>query len=84
MNHRVLIVGTVPYNKATTARAFEAYFHGWEKACLAQIFSNTKKPAKGHCQTLCQITDQRMVLRRLKPGLDTGIFGRLSVLTCSS
>jgi len=73
VNHRVLIVGTVPYNKATTARAFEAYFHGWEKACLAQIFSNTKKPAKGHCESLYQITDQRMVLRRLKPGLDTGV-----------
>ena len=41
---KVLIVGTVPYNKATTARAFEAYFHGWDRSCLAQVFSNSKKP----------------------------------------
>ena len=73
MNSRVLIVGTVPYNKATTARAFEAYFHGWDKTCLAQIFSNTKKPVKGHCQTLYQITDQRMVLRRFHSGMETGV-----------
>jgi hypothetical protein len=70
---KILIVGTVPYNKRSTSRAFESYFHGYEKSCLAQIFSNTKKPARGHCQTLFQITDQRMVLRRMKRKLDTGI-----------
>lgn len=63
MNRRVLIVGTVPYNKATTARAFEAYFHGWERNCLAQVFSNSKKPVKGHCEHLLQITDKRMLQR---------------------
>ncbi len=73
MTPRILIVGTVPYNKRSTSRAFASYFHGYDKSCLAQIFSNTKKPAKGHCQTLFQITDQRMVLRRLKPGLETGV-----------
>lgn len=73
---KILIVGTVPYNKRSTSRAFESYFHGYEKSCLAQIFSNTKKPAKGHCQTLFQITDQRMVLRRFKAKLDTGIIYR--------
>ena len=31
MHPRVLIVGTVPYNKKSTSRAFEAYFHNWEK-----------------------------------------------------
>lgn len=73
MTPKILIVGTVPYNKRSTSRAFESYFHGYDKTCLAQIFSNTKKPAKGHCETLYQITDQRMVLRRLKPKLDTGV-----------
>ena len=73
MMPKILIVGTVPYNKRSTSRAFESYFHGYDKACLAQIFSNTKKPAKGHCETFYQITDQRMVMRRLKTKLDTGI-----------
>lgn len=73
MTPKILIVGTVPYNKRSTSRAFESYFHGYDKSCLAQIFSNTKKPAKGHCESLYQITDQRMVLRRLKPKLDTGV-----------
>lgn len=64
MEHaKILIVGTVPYNKATTARAFEAYFHGWKRECLAQIFSNSKKPVKGHCEFLLQITDKRMLQR---------------------
>ena len=52
MHPRVLIVGTVPYNTKSPSRAFDAYFHYWEKENLAQIFSNTKKPCKGHCETL--------------------------------
>lgn len=72
MDKRVLIVGTVPYNKATTARAFEAYFNGWDKDCVAQIFSNSKKPVKGHCRKLYQITDKRMLQRWLKSGAQTG------------
>ena len=46
MHPRVLIVGTVPYNQKSTSRAFDAYFHYWEKENIAQIFSNTKKPCK--------------------------------------
>ena len=61
MHPRVMIVGTVPYNTKSTSRAFDAYFHYWEKENLAQIFSNTKKPCKGHCKTLFQITDYRAV-----------------------
>ena len=55
MHPRVLIVGTVPYNTKSTSRAFDAYFHYWEKENIAQIFSNTKKPCKGNCETLFQI-----------------------------
>lgn len=73
MMPRMLIVGTVPYNKRSTSRAFESYFSGYDRTCLAQIFSNTKKPAKGHCQTLYQITDQRMLLCRFKRKQDPGI-----------
>lgn len=72
MHPKVLIVGTVPYNKKSTSRAFEAYFHNWEKENLAQIFSNTKKPCKGHCGTLFQITDHRMVKRWFSSKVETG------------
>lgn len=74
MNYpRVLIVGTVPYNKKSTSRAFESYFSGWDRECLAQIFSNTKKPVKGHCSTLFQITDKRMLKRRFTKKINTGM-----------
>jgi hypothetical protein len=73
MHPRVLIVGTVPYNTKSTSRAFDAYFHYWEKENLAQIFSNTKKPCKGHCGTLFQITDHRILQRWTGKKIDTGI-----------
>lgn len=72
MHPRVLIVGTVPYNTQSTSRAFDAYFHNWEKENLAQIFSNTKTPCKGHCGTLYQITDYRMLRRWLGHREETG------------
>ncbi len=76
MYPRVLIVGTVPYNVRSSSRAFEAYFHGWDRDCMAQIFSNPKKPCKGHCGTLFQITDHAMVHRWLKHDFDTGTIYR--------
>lgn len=72
MHHRVLIVGTVPYNKKSTSRAFDAYFHNWEKENLVQIFSNTKTPCKGHCSELYQITDHRVLKRFLGHKVETG------------
>lgn len=60
---KVLIVGTVPYNEKSTSRAFDSYFHFWPREKLAQIFSNTKTPCKGHCGKLYQITDQRLLRR---------------------
>lgn len=73
MHPKLLIVGTVPYNTKSTSRAFDAYFHYWEKENIAQIFSNTKKPCKGHCETLFQITDHRMMQRWLGKKIDTGV-----------
>lgn len=72
MHPRVVIVGTVPYNKNYSSRAFDAYFHNWEKENLAQIFSNPNKPLKGHCGTLFQITDYRMAKRWIKNNNDPG------------
>lgn len=72
-HHRVLIVGTIPYNKNTSSRAFDAYFHNWEKENIRQIFSNTKTPVKGHCGSLYQITDQRLLKRRLKKIDEAGV-----------
>ena len=76
MKPRVLIVGTVPFNERSTSRAFESYFYNWEKENLAQIFSNTKQPTKGHCGTLYQITDQRLLKRKFNRTLDTGMIFR--------
>lgn len=66
MAPRILIVGTVPYDRQMTSRAFDSYFHNWEKENLAQIFSNPLQPLKGHCGTLFQITDKMMLKSRLK------------------
>lgn len=73
MHPRVLIVGTVPYNRQSTSRAFDAYFHFWEKENLAQVFSNTKKPCKGHCGRLYQITDHRILNRWKGKKCETGV-----------
>ncbi|MCH5172304.1 MAG: hypothetical protein J1F31_05715 [Erysipelotrichales bacterium] len=69
---RVLIIGTVPYNKNSTSRAFDAYFHNWPKEKLAQIFSINKAPTKGHCKYFFQITDQRMLKRHFSKKVKTG------------
>lgn len=72
MTPRVLIVGTVPYRETATSRAFDSYFHGWDRNCLAQIFSNPATPVKGHCAALFQITDQRMLKRWFRPDTKVG------------
>lgn len=74
MHPKLIIVGTVPYNTQSTSRAFDAYFHNWERERITQIFSNTKRPCKGHCDTLCQITDHRMLQRWLGKRIDTCVF----------
>lgn len=66
-------MGTVPYNRQTTARAFESYFSRWEKENLAQIFSDPREPVKGHCGSLYQITDKRMLKRFTSRAVDTGV-----------
>ena len=73
MYPRVLIVGTVPYNENTPSRAFDAYFHSWERASLRQVFSDPRAPQKGHCSSLYQITDKQMLLRRFGKIKSTGV-----------
>lgn len=72
-HNRVIIVGTIPYNKNTSSRAFDAYFHNWEKQNMRQIFSNTKTPVKGHCGSLYQITDHRLLNRWLHRTDEVGV-----------
>jgi len=72
MHPRLLIVGTVPYNRQTTARAFESYFSKWEKENLAQIFSNPREPVHGHCNTFYQITDKMMLQRHFRKSTTVG------------
>lgn len=74
MTHpRLLIVGTVPYNTQSTSRAFDAYFHNWERENIAQIFSDSMSPVKGHCGTLFQITDYRLLQRWKGKSIETGV-----------
>lgn len=72
-HNRVIIVGTIPYNKNTSSRAFDAYFHNWEKQNMRQIFSNTKTPVKGHCGSLYQITDHRLLNQWLHRTDEVGV-----------
>lgn len=77
MSHpRVLIVGTVPYDPNSQSRAFDAYFHNWEKENVRQIFSDPNTPIKGHCSSLYQITDKMMLARRFKRSTAVGIVYR--------
>ena len=73
MHPRVLIVGTVPYNKQSSSRAFESYFHNWEKENLVQIYSNPREPVHGHCSSFYQITDKRMLMRHFNKNVKTGV-----------
>ena len=81
---RLLIVGTVPYNTKATSRAFDAYFHYWEKENLAQVFSDPKTPVQGHCGTLFQITDYRLLQRWKGKKVDTGKVYRFEELPSSN
>lgn len=72
-HNRIIIVGTIPYNKNTSSRAFDAYFHNWEKKNMRQIFSNTKTPVRGHCGSLYQITDARLLKRWLHKIDEVGV-----------
>ena len=69
---RIIIVGTVPYNPNSQSRLYESFFSGFDRHNLAQVFSNTKTPVKGHCERLYQMTDQRMLKRRFKKSVITG------------
>lgn len=73
MSHpRLLIVGTTPYSTKDQSRSFDAFFHYWEKENLAQIFCKPQSPVKGHCGTLFQITDYRMLQRWKGKKVETG------------
>ena len=69
---RLLIVGTTPYSTKDQSRSFDAFFHYWEKENIAQIFCKPQSPVKGHCGTLFQITDYRMLQRWKGKKVTTG------------
>lgn len=72
MHPKVIIVGTIPYNPKESSRAFDAYFHNWEPENLAQVFSHAQDPIQGHCGTLYQITDYRLLQRWRGKNVQTG------------
>jgi glycosyltransferase involved in cell wall biosynthesis len=63
----VLLIGTVPYNPSTQARALMSYFGFWadKKENAAQIFSDSRLPVHGFCKTFYQITDEMLLEARL-------------------
>ncbi len=69
---RLLIVGTTPYSTKDQSRSFDAFFHFWEKENIAQIFCKPQSPVRGHCGTLFQITDYRMLQRWEGKRIETG------------
>lgn len=73
MSHpRLLIVGTTPYSTKDQSRSFDSFFHYWEKENLAQVFCKPQSPVKGHCGTLFQITDYRILQCWKGKKLETG------------
>ena len=74
MEKKILIVGTQPYNKNIQSRAFESYFHNFKKENLRQIFSSRNIPPKGHCESLYQITDERLIKKRFNRKINVGKF----------
>lgn len=72
MEKKILIVGTQPYNKNIQSRAFESYFHNYKKESLRQIFSSRNIPPRGHCESLYQITDERLIKRRFNKKINVG------------
>ena len=73
MSHpRLLIVGTTPYSTKDQSRSFDAFFHNWERENIAQIFCKPQSPVKGHCGTLFQITDYRILQRWKGKKLEVG------------
>lgn len=69
---RLLIVGTTPYSTKDQSRSFDAFFHFWEKGNIAQVFCKPQSPVQGHCGTLFQITDYRMLQRWEGKRIETG------------
>jgi hypothetical protein len=82
----VLIVGTVPYNESTQARALMSYFQLWslKKENAAQFFSDPREPKSGFCKTFYQLTDEMILDKILHRGkTDLGIvFERTEIERC--
>lgn len=70
---RVLIISPVPFNNRMTSRFLDSYFHDWPKENLRHIFSHPKIPIKGHCDSLYQITDERLLKSFFNHSYDPGI-----------
>lgn len=61
MRSKILLIMTNPFNTSDSSRTLDAYFHFWDKECLAQIFSRNVIPSKGMSSTMYQITDSSLL-----------------------
>lgn len=71
-NSKILILGSLPYKPNAQSRAFDSYFHYWEKNNLHQFFSSPYSPIKGHCSQFYQITDYQILRRNFKRNVKVG------------
>lgn len=72
MHPKILIIATTPYSTSDSSRTLDAYFHYWEKDCVAQIFSRNWIPNKGHCGEMYQITDASLLKKWLHKPVEVG------------
>jgi hypothetical protein len=59
-NIKVLIIGTVPYNRSMTSRPFYTYFNNFDSSSLFQIYSHPVPPEKGFYNSTFHISDSEL------------------------
>lgn len=72
MYPKILLVMTTPFSTSDSSRTLDAYFHFWDKKCLAQVFSRNWIPSKGQCSTMYQITDSSLLKKWLHKKVKIG------------
>lgn len=64
---KILIVGTLPYNKNESSRALKTYFENFPEENLGMIFSSNIIPQKGICSSMFRITDYELIKKFFHP-----------------
>jgi len=70
---RILIISASPFRMDRQSRFLNSYFQGFSHQKIAQFFSNPENPIRGNCCSYFQITDYRLLLKRVKKNIETGV-----------